>query len=165
MNSPTGASVYVNTYDASGNAADSQFTLLYLTDDPKSARLIGSHDGIDWDPASDTCIADGFTPDTHGSIEPAVLTNGQRGVTGKIRGRVLHDEVDRVQDLPVRLHRHVVRLGARRFVPFGIEAGHDELLVLGFGHQYLRSSGSHLPRVTSFFERRGPAGSWWQRVW
>ena len=45
-----------------------KYLLLYLTDAPKSARLIGSHDGIDWDPISDTCIAAGFTPDTHGSI-------------------------------------------------------------------------------------------------
>ena len=44
------------------------YLLLYLTDEPKSARLIGSYDGVDWDPASDTCIAPGFTPDTHGSI-------------------------------------------------------------------------------------------------
>ncbi|MBT4499029.1 MAG: hypothetical protein HOC74_14975, partial [Gemmatimonadetes bacterium] len=45
-----------------------KYLLLYLTDDPKSARLIGSQDGIHWDPDSDTCIATGFTPDTHGSI-------------------------------------------------------------------------------------------------
>ena len=44
------------------------YLLLYLTDEPESARLIGSHDGINWDPASDICIASGFTPDTHGSI-------------------------------------------------------------------------------------------------
>ena len=29
-----------------------EYLLLYLTDEPKSARLIGSHDGISWDPAS-----------------------------------------------------------------------------------------------------------------
>jgi hypothetical protein len=31
-------------------------------------HLIGSQDGIHWDPASDTLIAPGFTPDTHTSI-------------------------------------------------------------------------------------------------
>ena len=45
-----------------------EYLLLYLSDAPKSARLIASHDGINWDPASDCCIAAGFTPDTHGSI-------------------------------------------------------------------------------------------------
>lgn len=45
-----------------------KYLLLYLTDDPPGARLIGSHDGLSWDPASDTSIAAGFTPDTHGSI-------------------------------------------------------------------------------------------------
>ena len=41
---------------------------MYLSDAPESMRLIGSHDGIDWDPQSDTCIATGFDPDTHSSI-------------------------------------------------------------------------------------------------
>ena len=45
-----------------------KYVLLYLTDAPKSARLIGSHDGIHWDPASDVCIGAEFTPDTQGSI-------------------------------------------------------------------------------------------------
>ena len=45
-----------------------KYLLLYLTDEPESARLIGSHDGIEWDRDSDTCIAAGFSPDTHGSI-------------------------------------------------------------------------------------------------
>ena len=45
-----------------------RYVMLYLTDDPKGARLIGSHDGIRWDPRSDTAITDGFTPDTHASI-------------------------------------------------------------------------------------------------
>ena len=45
-----------------------KYVMLYLTDDPKSSRLIGSQDGIHWDPASDTCIATDYTPDTHGTI-------------------------------------------------------------------------------------------------
>lgn len=45
-----------------------KYVMFYMTDDPKSARLIGSHDGINWDPKSDTCIATDFTPDTHNSI-------------------------------------------------------------------------------------------------
>ena len=45
-----------------------RYVMLYLTDDPKSSRLIGSHDGIHWDPQSDTAVSTGFTPDTHGSI-------------------------------------------------------------------------------------------------
>ena len=45
-----------------------KYVLLYMTDDPKSTRLIGSNDGIHWDRESDTCIATGFTPDAHGSI-------------------------------------------------------------------------------------------------
>lgn len=45
-----------------------KYVLLYLTDDPKSSRLIGSHDGIHWDAASDTCIATGYTPDAPNTI-------------------------------------------------------------------------------------------------
>ena len=45
-----------------------KYVMLYLTDEPKGARLIGSHDGVHWDVDSDTSIASGFTPDTHGSI-------------------------------------------------------------------------------------------------
>ncbi len=46
------------------------YVMLYVTYDPKhrGMHLIGSHNGIDWDPASDTLIAPGFTPDTHNSI-------------------------------------------------------------------------------------------------
>jgi len=45
-----------------------KYVLLYLTDDPKSSRLIGSQDGIHWDAASDTCIATGYTPDAPNTI-------------------------------------------------------------------------------------------------
>lgn len=45
-----------------------KYVMLYMTDDPRSTRLIGSHDGIHWDPASDTCIATDFTPDAHNAI-------------------------------------------------------------------------------------------------
>lgn len=45
-----------------------KYVMLYLTDDPKSSRMIGSQDGIHWDAASDTCIATDYTPDAPNRI-------------------------------------------------------------------------------------------------
>jgi len=47
-----------------------EFIMLYGTYDDKhrGLHLIGSHDGIDWDPLSDTLITPGFMPDTQSSI-------------------------------------------------------------------------------------------------
>lgn len=47
-----------------------QYVMLYGTDDPgkRGLHLIGSQDGIDWDPASDVRITPNFTPDTQNSI-------------------------------------------------------------------------------------------------
>lgn len=47
-----------------------KYLMLYLGGDDaqRGAHVIGSRDGINWDPASDVLIAHGFTPDTQGSI-------------------------------------------------------------------------------------------------
>jgi len=45
-----------------------RYVLLYLTDTPNGARLIGSQDGITWDAGREVVIAPGFVPDTLGSI-------------------------------------------------------------------------------------------------
>jgi hypothetical protein len=45
-----------------------KYVAVYMTDDPKSTRLIGSQDGITWERDSDMSIATGFTPDAHHSI-------------------------------------------------------------------------------------------------
>lgn len=47
-----------------------QYVMLYTTDarGQRGLHLIGSHDGIDWDPASDVRIAADYLPDTQSSI-------------------------------------------------------------------------------------------------
>lgn len=47
-----------------------EYVMLYMTYDPdqRGMHLIGSQNGIDWDPTSDTLIAPDFCPDTHNSI-------------------------------------------------------------------------------------------------
>lgn len=45
-----------------------RYVLLYLTDRPRGARLIGSQDGVTWDVEREVEIAPGFVPDTLGSI-------------------------------------------------------------------------------------------------